>query len=99
MTSPHKYEAILHEAKICLANCNYCVNLDYNEAEQHKRGIASVPLHKCKYYNTQVLHGGQHRNVCDCIIPCEQCVNEEYKQFRRTSCYDEVSKMWGEHVF
>ena len=68
-----------------MVNCNLCINIDYTEQEQHKKGIHTVPGHRCKHYEVKVIHGNQHKGRNNYISPCEQCVEDKYEQFQEVN--------------
>lgn len=68
-----------------MINCNFCINIDYTEQEQHKKGIYTVPEHRCKYYKVRVLHGNQYKGSNNHISPCKQRVEDKYEQFQKVA--------------
>lgn len=61
-------------------DCNACTNLNITEEEQNN--LKDKPQHKCKFYNTKVIHRSSTENHNPRLYPCTECEFDNYKNFK-----------------
>ena len=61
-------------------DCNECINLNLDEDEQREiqKTTGKLIEHFCKKYNKRVYHLSSNLSNHYKIIPCEECLSEEY---------------------
>ena len=60
-------------------DCNTCTNLNITEQEQTDK----KEWHKCKKYNSQLLHLCHSKDHNPKLYPCTECKQDGYEHFNR----------------
>lgn len=74
----YEYFCKYQQKPLPIIDCNNCEFISITEEEQRKDGKG---LHICHVYEKRCFHNNKEHDATH-IYPCEECVADEYKNFR-----------------